>query len=92
MDDDVFSDLFDLRDCCFSYDCLHSVCKLPDLHSDLDNACFTLFSDIAHLCSVCHLPKRLCLPLVHTFCLDKLEPLEKNGAVMLKRICLNDGK
>jgi hypothetical protein len=92
MDKDVFSDLFDLRECCFTYDCLHSVSKLPDLHSDLDNVCFTLFSDINHLCSYCHLPNRLCLPLVHKFCFDQIQCVETNGAVMLKKICINDGK
>ena len=95
MDYPLFSDLFHLKDCCVSKDCLSSVAKLPDLHCDLDSLCVPLvFDDLDIICVDCRLPDKCvkALELVQKVSFANIVRVEEDGAVLISKIDFSDGK
>ena len=82
--DNLFSNLFDLQDCCFRRDCLSSLAKLTDIHCNLDNLCVPLFTDTSFDCLVCNGTKDFYQDIVENYAEEILIRVVKEGGCILK--------
>jgi hypothetical protein len=93
MDYPLFTDLFELRDCCVEKDCVHSIAKIRHFHSDLDTFVSPIYSHsdiISPVCLDCNLPPVTSLELVEKLCVDNIKYVEEHqGAVVLKQFLGN---